>query len=130
MVVIVAATAYFSLRTRSQERVLAQFLQLLQQKQYQDAYKMWGESKGYPPESFLEDWGPSSKYSNASALKVANVDYCGDVVVFDVAYPGQEDVGLQVARSNGIIGFTPEDWLGRCPGRHLQLGAFLNRVFH
>jgi hypothetical protein len=68
LVLMVAAVAYFSLRTRGQERIVAQFLQTLREQKYQDAYQMWGYSKGYPPESFLEDWGPASKYSNASAL--------------------------------------------------------------
>jgi hypothetical protein len=130
VVLIAAAIAYFSLRTRTQERIVAQFLQTLREQKYQDAYKMWGYSKYYPPESFLEDWGPESKYKNASALKVENIDYCGDTVVFDLTYPNQEDVGLYVDRSTGNIGFAQSDWLGRCPGRHLQLGAFLHRVFH
>ena len=130
VVILVSAVAYFSLRTRAQEHVIAQFLQTLQEKRYQDAYKMWGlYNKYYPPESFLEDWGPSSKYANASQLKVENVDYCGDGVVFSVTYPQQETVGLLVDRATGIITFTPPDWSGRCPGRHLQFGAFLHRLF-
>ena len=130
LVLVVAALAYFSLRTRGQEKVIAQFLQTLREQKYQDAYKMWGYSKNYPPESFLEDWGPASKYSNASALTVENIDYCGDGVVFNITYPKQEDIGLYVDRATSVISFPPSDWLGRCPGRHLQLGAFLNRVFH
>jgi hypothetical protein len=129
LILIAAAVTYFALRTRSQEKIVAQFLETLQEKRYQDAYKMWGESKNYPPESFLEDWGPTSQYSNAAALKVQNVDYCDTGVVFNVTYPQQEAVGLWVERSTGVISFTPSDWLGRCPGRHLQLGAFLHRLF-
>src|SRR5579862_6959270 len=92
-VILVVAVSYFSLRTRAQERVMAQFLQTLPEKRYEDAYKMWGPAnKGYPPESLLEDWGPSSKYADAARLKVDHVDYCGPGVVFDVTYPQQEAV--------------------------------------
>jgi hypothetical protein len=130
VVVVIAAVAYFSLRTKGQERVMAQFLQTLQEKRYQDAFKMWGPyNKYYPPESFLADWGPSSKYSDASKLTVQNVDYCGDGVVFNITYPQQDPVGLLVDRASGIITFTPSDWEGRCPGRHLQLGALFQRIF-
>jgi len=129
-VIVVAAVSYFSLRTRGQERIIATFLQTLQEKRYQDAFQMWGPyNKHYPPESFLEDFGPSSKYPDASKFKVENIDYCGDGVVFHVTYPQQESVGLLVDRSSGIITFTPSDWEGRCPGRHLQWGAFFHRVF-
>jgi hypothetical protein len=129
LVVLIATASYFQFRTHGQERIMAQFLQTLQENRYQDAFKMWGPyNRLYPPESFLEDWGPK-KYPNASQLKVDNVDYCGEGVVFRITYPQQEPVGLVVNRATGIITFPPSDWEGRCPGRHLQLGAFFHRLF-
>ena len=126
-----ATIAYFSLRTRSQEQVVQQFLTDLESQKYQEAYKLWGctpESpcKYYSPDKFAEDWGPSSQHSNPSAIKIEHVDYCSDGVVFDLAYPNSEDIGLWVQRSNNVISFAP--W-SRCPGRHLQLGAFLKSLF-
>src|SRR6266852_4333984 len=74
---IVLSVLYFTFRTWSQERVVKQFLTLLQQKNYQDAYKLWGctpdtPCKYYPPEKFTEDWGPSSPFSDPSAIKIAH----------------------------------------------------------
>ncbi|HZU24902.1 MAG TPA: hypothetical protein VFA04_05240 [Bryobacteraceae bacterium] len=126
-----AAIGYFSLRTRSQERVLQQFLADLEAQKYQEAYRLWGctqetPCKYYPPEKFAEDWGPNSLHANPSAIKIEHVDFCSDGVVFDLAYPNSEDIGLWVERSNNVISFAP--W-PRCPGRHLQLGAFLKSLF-
>jgi hypothetical protein len=128
---VVGSVLFFTLRTRSQEQVVKTFFDDLRQQRYQDAYQLWGCSqdnpcKYYPPEKFTEDWGPSSRYSNPSALQVEHVDYCTDGVVFDVRYPNSDDLGLWVQRSNNVISFAP--W-PRCPGRHLQLREFLRSLF-
>lgn len=131
VVLIVSTVAYFSLRTFSQERTVKHFLSALEQKNYQDAYKLWGctpetPCKYYAPEKFNEDWGPDGIYRNASALKVTNVDFCDSGVVFTVSYPNADNFGLWVERDTNVVGFAPWE---RCPGRHLQLGAFFRRLF-
>src|SRR5579863_6029225 len=98
---VVATVAYFSLRTWNQEHVVNQFLEDLQRKDYQNAYKLWGctpetPCKDYTSDKFNEDWGPSSPYSNAAALKVEHIDFCDSGVVFNVTYPHQEELGLWV----------------------------------
>jgi len=128
---IAGSIAFYSLRTRSQEQVVKQFLDDLQRQQYQEAYRLWGctqdaPCKYYPPEEFTQDWGPSSRYAHAAALKVEHVDFCNDGVVFDVAYPNAENIGLWVQRSSNAISFAP--W-PRCPGRHLQLREFFRSLF-
>jgi len=125
--VIVIAILYFSLRTHSQERVVNQFLTDLEHQQYQEAYKLWGcpeNCKYYAPEKFLEDWGPSSTYAKSSHGKIEHVDYCDDGVVFDLSLPDNQ--GLWVNRSTNFISFFDAP---RCPGRHLQLGAFFRSLF-
>ena len=110
---------------------MSQFLEDLEHQQYQDAYKLWGcpeNCKYYPPDKFLEDWGPSSHYAKTSAFKIEHVDYCDEGVVFDLSYPNSgDDIGLWVNRSTNFISFNPTP---RCPGRHLQLGAFFHSLFH
>lgn len=128
--VVVVAVLYFSFRTRSQERVMSQFLADLGHQQFQDAYKLWGcpeNCKYYPPDKFLEDWGPSSQYAKSSAFKIEHVDFCDEGVVFDLSYPNSsDDIGLWVNRSTNFISFNPT---ARCPGRHIQLGAFFKSLF-
>jgi hypothetical protein len=131
VVVVVGLSLYFGFRNWSQERTIQKFLTLLQQKDYQDAYKMWGctpdsPCKYYGPDKFTEDWGPESPAANAAALKVVNVDACGAGVVFDVSVPNSDGVGLWVERDTNVISFAP--WK-RCPGRHLHLWEFLKSRF-
>jgi hypothetical protein len=125
--IVVAAVLYFSLRTRAQERVVSQFIEDLEHQQYQEAYKLWGcpeNCKYYEPEKFLEDWGPSSPFAKTSAIKITHIDYCDEGVVFDLGLPDNQ--GLWVNRSTNFISFFDAP---RCPGRHLQLGAFFRSLF-
>jgi hypothetical protein len=123
---VVLTIGYYALRTRSQEHMVEEFLQDLQRKDYQTAYKLWGDNRDYPFNKFNEDWGPSSPYANSAALKVEHVDFCDTGVVFNISYPKQDEVGLWVDRTTNVIGFAP--WV-RCPGRHLQLGEFFKTLF-
>src|ERR1700683_242298 len=74
LVALIALTgAYFTFRNWRQEQVVKQFLSLLQQKKYQEAYAMWGctaehPCKYYSPEQFTSEWGPASPYADVSAI--------------------------------------------------------------
>jgi hypothetical protein len=131
LLAVVGATLYFSFRNWRQEQTLKQFLSLLQQKDYQGAYKLFGctqdtPCKYYPPERFTEDFGPSSAFANPSAIKTVHEDACGSGVVFSLEVPQGNDVGIWVERDSNVISFAP--W-PRCPGRHLQLWEFLKSRF-
>jgi hypothetical protein len=127
--IVVGVSSYFYFRTWGQERTIDHFLTLPKEQKYQDAYKMWqtpDSARLYPPEKFTEDWGPMGVYKNSSALQVKDVDYCGQGVVFDMAYPGSENFGLWVERATDTISFAP--W-PRCPGPHLEIWRFLKSRF-
>jgi len=130
-VVIAGSALYFTFRNWRQEQVVKHFLSLLQQKQYQDAYRLWGctqdsPCKYYPPDKFTEDWGPDSSYANAAAAKIDHVDACGAGVVFSISFPQKEPVALWVERDTNIISFAP--W-PRCPGRHWRIREFVKSLF-
>ena len=88
-VVLAGTFLYFYFRTWPQERVMQQFLAALERKDFQGAYKMFGCSQdapcpNYEPERFNRDFGPDTPYWHGAAAQVLNVDYCDDVVVFNV----------------------------------------------
>jgi hypothetical protein len=132
-IVAVAGILFLTFRSWRQEQVVKQFLSLLKEKKYQDAYKLWGctqetPCKYYPPEKFNEDWGPSGQYKDAGDAKIQNEDVCGSGVIFTVAMPRIEPFGLWVESNTNILGFAPNGWV-RCPGRHLQIWEFLKSRF-
>jgi hypothetical protein len=131
--IAVSSILYFTFRTWQQERAVKQFLAALQAKEYQAAYRLWGctdssPCRYYPPEKFLEDWGPQSVHADPSQWKVDLVEPCGGGVFFRLKYPKTEPVGLVVEKSTNNIGFAPSDWQ-ECPGRHWRFKDFFRRVF-
>jgi hypothetical protein len=129
--VVIGTVLYFTFRTWPQERVVKRFVTLLAQKDYQDAYKLWGctpetPCKYYPPDRFTADWGPDGAYADIAAAHIDNVDFCDTGVVFTVTFPKADAIGLWVERETNVISFAP--WV-RCPGRHLHLWEFLKSRF-
>lgn len=125
----IGVAAFFFFRNWSEERVVDRFLELLKQKNYQTAYKLWEtpESKRfYPLEKFNEDWGPAGIYKQADSVKVSNVDSCGGGVVFTFSYPGVSDAGIWVDRQTKLMSFYSE---ARCMGPHWEWGRFFRRIF-
>jgi hypothetical protein len=120
-------------RNWREEKVMKQFLTLLKQQNFQDAYKLFGctqetPCKYYPPEKFNEDWGPAGEYKDAGDAKIQNEDVCGSGVLFTVAIPKKDPLGMWVESSTKIVGFAPNGW-SRCPGKHFQFWEFLKSRF-
>jgi hypothetical protein len=131
-VLIVGTVLFFTFRTWRQEQVVKQFISLMKQQQYQEAYKLWGctqetPCKYYPPEKFNEDWGPSGEFKDAGDAKILNADVCGTGVLFAIAIPKKDPLGLWVETKNNVLGFAPPGQT-RC-GKHLQLWEFLKSKF-
>lgn len=126
--VFLAIGAFFYLRTWTQERTIARFIDTLEQKQYDEAYAMWCNAEHpcryYPIEKFQEDWGTSGIYGDPAQLKFGAIDYCGSGVVFESNYANERPFGLWVERSTNMISFAPYQ---RCPGKHFQFRALFKR---
>lgn len=128
-VIVLGVFGYFFFENFSEQRAYSHFVDALNTKNYQNAYKFWqtpDSAKFYPFDKFTEDWGPQGTYKNAGAMKVLNVDACDAGVVIDIAYQGNDEFGLWVDRATNKLSFAP--W-PRCPGRHLQIMEFLKAKF-
>jgi len=129
--VILIGGAYLTFRNWSEEQVVKRFLSLLKDKDYQQAYALFGctadhPCKYYSPEQFNSEWGPASPYADVAAIHIEHVDSCGNGVVFDVESPKTDAVGLFVDRETKTLSYAQEP---RCPGRHLQLWEFIKAHF-
>jgi len=134
---IIGLTLYGLLKNRSEEQQAKYFVQLLQQKDYTGAYRLWGctdtsPCPNYPFSKFMDDWGPQSAHADESTAHIGISESCGGSgagsgVVIRLDYQGSEQpVPLWVERDSKIISFAPWE---ECPGRHLHLRAWLKSVF-
>ena len=130
---IVGLTLFFVFRNHSEEQQVKTFVQLLQARNYAEAYRLWGCSEShpcrdYPFDKFQQDWGPASAHADESSAHLTMSQSCGSGVVIRLSYSGSEEaVPLWVERSNQVISFAPWE---ECPGtRHLRFGAFFRSLF-
>jgi len=103
---------YFWQRDRAEIQKVDGFLAALRNRDYKAAYAYWGctdqtPCKGYPFEKFMEDWGPSSPFANASAVKKSGGQHCTNGRIEVLRAPGDHDTQLLVQRASGQIGFAP-----------------------
>jgi len=124
--IVAGATLFVVFRNWREEKVIKQFFSLLQHEQYQEAYKLWAPSKYYPPEKFLEDFGPTGMYKDVSHSAIQHEDVCSGGVVFNIVPAKGDAWGLIVNSESNQISFYSEP---RCPGKHWQIWEFLRSRF-
>ena len=77
VVIALATFLYFKFRDYPEHRRAAQFLELLQKKDYKAAYALWGctDQKPCPQygyDKFMEDWGPNGSFKNPDQARIAD----------------------------------------------------------
>jgi hypothetical protein len=130
--VLAGLILYGIFKNYSEEQRLKSFIALLQKKDYQGAYRMWGCSEAQPCpnytfDKFIEDWGPASSHANEASAKIGLSQSCGTGVILRIDYNNAEPMAVWVERDSKIISFAP--W-PECPGRHLRIGAWLKSLFN
>lgn len=126
---VVGIVAYFVLHDFSEKRVAKRFLEQVNSKNFEEAYREWGCTSAHPCpnynyERFLNDWGPGKKTS--SPWKVASVDSCKSFVTINVKAEGTELESLSVQRADNSLGFAPA---AECQEREWRWKQFFSRIF-
>lgn len=115
VLVVVGGPLLFIFHNYRQENQVKKFFNLLEARNYQEAYALWGctEAKpcrGYSMASFMEDWGPDK--ANVSNYRIARSRSCGSGVILTVDFGNHREEKLWVQRDDLTIGFSP---LQGCP---------------
>jgi hypothetical protein len=98
------------LRHHGQEGEVRHFLELVRNRQYEAAYKVWGESKDYPLNKFLEDWDGQR---SIGSFEITRSRSCGSGVVITVDFQKGQEENLWVQNADRTIGFSP--FAAGCP---------------
>ena len=106
------AVWWFVLRDRAEKQQTAAFFELLRNRDYKNAYALWGCSDtkpcpSYPWEEFLRDWGPKSPQAAAETARIGETKSCENGIIQFVEFPDKHQVQLWVERSDRTIGFAP-----------------------
>jgi hypothetical protein len=114
---LISGVLWFAFRNYPARAKLDSFIELLQAKEYQKAYALWGCTQAAPCrdynfERFLRDWGPESPAANAQSATLVSKATCGGLLLNSAVlrvYRFQPDhiVNLWVDRSDGHVSFAP-----------------------
>ena len=114
--IVVGGALMFIFHNYRQEAQVKRFFALLETHDYQGAYNMWvrndSDRRGYPFDSFMQDWGPQSSHRDVSDYKIARSRSCGSGVILTVDFGKSQQEKLWVQRDDLTIGFSP---LPGCP---------------
>lgn len=110
-VAVIGGALWFFFRNYKEEAKVKEFLSLLERRDYQSAYRMWGcteatPCRDYKFDNFLQDWGPQSDAADASAIERVKVKSCENGMIQLLRVKGQE-VHLYVDRATLVLGFSP-----------------------
>jgi hypothetical protein len=125
-VAVTALAAYVYLHDFRERRQVARFLQLLAEKKYEDAYRLWGcdparPCRDYNMEKFLEDWGPKSPYGNVAKARVRRTRSCEEGIIQILEYGPGDEVFLYVDRKEKHISYSPFGYCVDASGRNVNL---------
>lgn len=111
---IVGIAGWFFFRDFTEERQISRFLSLLEEKNYREAYRLWGcdpddPCRDYAYAKFLEDWGPEGLYTRRQQLKKGTKRSCEGAIIQFLEYGPTEDdvVYIYVQRSGLSLSFAP-----------------------
>lgn len=127
IVAILAVAGYLFFRNYPEKRVVKRFLDEVNARQYDAAYRDWGcipshPCRDYDYNRFMQDWG--AKVS--SPWKIASVDGCKTFVTANVQANGAELESLAVQRGNHTLSFAPAP---ECQERQWRWKQFFQRIF-
>lgn len=128
-IAIICFIAYLVLRNYPEKQKAKEFLTLVNEHKYRQAYAVWGcgtpdACPNYDFQRFMEDWGPSKDVK--SPWKIASIDGCKTFVTVNVQARGSELQSLMVERGSHIMGFAPAP---ECQEKQWRWKQFFHRLF-
>ncbi len=126
ILVVVSLGGYWFLHDFQEKRQVSRFLSLLEDKKYEDAYRLWGcdpakPCRDYSLVKFLEDWGPASAHSDVRNVSIRRTRSCDAGIIQILQFKAGDEIQLYVDRQNRTIGFSPFDYCVDPAGRNTKL---------
>jgi len=111
IVLFLSGVLYFTFRGHRHKKRVEIFLELLNKRDYQAAYQLWGctpskPCRDYSFDRFMEDWGPDSPRSIVPT-RIKKIKYCGHGVIAVLDTKSGEETLLWVESRDMSIGFAP-----------------------
>lgn len=124
-VVLLTLGGYFFLHDFQEKRQISKFVDLLEQKKYDDAYRLWGcdpakPCRDYNLQKFMEDWGPQSPHANIAAAHIRRSRSCDGGVIQILQFPNNDEVLLYADRKDHNLSYSPFEYCVDASGHNTK----------
>ena len=111
-VILLGSFYWLFFRNWVEERHAKEFLGLIQEQNYSEAYTVWGcteetPCKFYPYGEFMEDWGPESPLGQVTSYHLGRSYTQRGGVIVEVHINGRKQPNLWIDRDTREISFFP-----------------------
>ena len=112
LLLLAAIVGYFLFRDYREKQVAEQFLTLLREKKYEEAYRFWGcpperPCSGYKYNMFLEDWGAKGAHGDMAKAKIVKRQHCTDGYLMVIEWGPDDRLPLYVNREDRSLSIFP-----------------------
>ena len=104
---LVGAYLYYEFKNYPEERQAKNFFQALQQRHYEEAYRIWQPTASYTFKDFLEDWGEQGIEGAIQEFHVTGSNERGSGVIVRVQINREKIVSLWVEKKDKSLSFPP-----------------------
>jgi hypothetical protein len=104
---LLSAFGYWRFRNYSEENQAAHFFQALQEKRFEEAYRIWQPSPSYKFKDFMDDWGENGVLGPVESFQIVRSRRRGTGVIVELRINNKENVRLWVERGDKSLTFPP-----------------------
>ena len=98
---------YWQFRNYAEERQARSFFAALQQRNFEEAYRIWQPTSSYKLKDFLEDWGDQGLQGPVERFRIMGSTRRGSGVVVRIRVNDKQNVSLWVERRDMSLTFPP-----------------------
>ena len=107
-ILLMSAFSYWRFRNYGEERRAAEFFQALQDKNFEEAYRIWQPGRSYKFKDFMDDWSDKGLQGPVENFRIVRSRRRGTGVIVEVRVNGSgNNVRLWVERNNKRLTFPP-----------------------
>jgi hypothetical protein len=107
-VLLLSAFGYWRFRNFAEERQAVRFFHALQEKQFEEAYRLWQPGPSYKFRDFMADWGEEGVQGPVQDFEVVRSRRRGTGVIVEMQVNGKgPNVRLWVERRDKSLTFPP-----------------------
>lgn len=105
--VLLSGWLYYEFKNYPEEQRAKAFFAALQQRDYEEAYRIWKPTSSYTRKDFMEDWGENGYEGPVNQFHITGSNARGSGVIVRVQVNREKNISLWVEKKDKSLSFPP-----------------------